>query len=35
MKISQNDDFYLKDYEGLYCVGSESFIKESDLIDGN
>ena len=35
MKISENDDFYLKDYEGLYCVGSESFIKESDLIDGN
>jgi methionyl-tRNA synthetase len=27
-------DIYKKTYKGLYCVGDEAFIKESDLIDG-
>ncbi|MFZ5365620.1 MAG: methionine--tRNA ligase [Patescibacteria group bacterium] len=29
-----NDAFYEKDYQGLYCVGCESYIKEADLING-
>jgi methionyl-tRNA synthetase len=28
------DDIYKKKYKGLYCVGDEAFIKESDLVDG-
>lgn len=28
------DDLYKKNYEGLYCVGHEAFIKKSDLVDG-
>src|SRR5688500_15801851 len=28
------DDFYLADYEGLYCVGCEGFKLEKDLVDG-
>ncbi len=27
-------DIYKKEYEGLYCVGHEAFLKEKDLIDG-
>ena len=27
-------DIYKKKYQGLYCVGDEAFIKESDLVDG-
>ncbi len=27
-------DIYKKTYRGLYCVGDEAFIKESDLVDG-
>ena len=27
-------DIYKKKYKGLYCVGCESFKKESDLVDG-
>jgi methionyl-tRNA synthetase len=27
-------DIYKKKYKGLYCIGCECFIKESDLIDG-
>jgi len=27
-------DIYKKHYEGLYCVGCESFLLEKDLIDG-
>ena len=27
-------DIYTKHYEGLYCVGCESFLLERDLIDG-
>lgn len=28
------DDLYKKNYEGLYCVGHEAFMKKSDLVDG-
>lgn len=27
-------DIYKKKYRGLYCVGDEAFLKESDLVDG-
>lgn len=27
-------DIYKKKYAGLYCVGDETFVKESDLVDG-
>lgn len=27
-------DIEMKEYEGLYCVGHEAFIKEKDLVDG-
>lgn len=27
-------DIYKKTYKGLYCVGDEAFMKESDLVDG-
>ncbi len=27
-------DIYKKKYAGLYCVGDEAFVKESDLVDG-
>lgn len=27
-------DIYKKKYKGLYCVGDEMFLKESDLVDG-
>ncbi len=27
-------DIYKKKYKGLYCIGDEAFIKESDLVDG-
>jgi len=30
----ENEDIYKKEYEGLYCVGCESFKTEKDLIDG-
>jgi len=33
-KIYQNGDIYKAEYRGLYCVGCEGFINESDLIDG-
>ncbi len=28
------DDLYKKNYEGLYCIGHEAFMKKSDLVDG-
>ena len=28
------DDLYKNNYEGLYCVGHEAFMKKSDLVDG-
>ncbi len=30
----RNGDIYKKKYKGLYCVGCESFYKESELVDG-
>lgn len=27
-------DIYKKTYKGLYCVGDEAFVKESDLVNG-
>lgn len=33
-KLEDREDLYKKKYKGLYCVGHESFIKKSDLIDG-
>lgn len=29
-----NDFIYKGEYEGLYCVGCEQYIKEKDLVDG-
>lgn len=29
-----NDDFYLRDYSGLYCTGCEQFLGPEDLTDG-
>ena len=34
MKLTERGDIYKKEYEGLYCVGHEAFIKKSELIDG-
>lgn len=28
------DDLYKKNYEGLYCIGHEAFMKKGDLVDG-
>ncbi|OGN00885.1 MAG: methionine--tRNA ligase [Candidatus Yanofskybacteria bacterium RIFCSPLOWO2_02_FULL_43_10] len=28
------DDLYKKNYQGLYCIGHEAFMKKSDLVDG-
>ena len=33
-RCAANDDIYLKEYEGLYCVGHEAFITGKDLVDG-
>lgn len=33
-KLRASGKIYEGDYEGLYCVGHEAFIKESDLVDG-
>lgn len=30
-KIEENGDLYKKQYEGLYCIGCETFIKKKDL----
>ncbi|MEM9337023.1 MAG: methionine--tRNA ligase [Patescibacteria group bacterium] len=30
----ENGDIYKKKYSGLYCVGDEAFVKDSDLVDG-
>ncbi|MBI2983023.1 MAG: methionine--tRNA ligase, partial [Chloroflexi bacterium] len=29
-----NDDIYVHEYEGLYCVGCEAFYEEADLVGG-
>lgn len=33
-KCAENGDIYKKKYSGLYCVGDEMFLRESDLVDG-
>jgi methionyl-tRNA synthetase len=33
-KLEEAGDLYLKDYEGLYCEGCETFIPEKDLVEG-
>lgn len=33
-KLKDSGKLYEGDYEGLYCVGHEAFIKETDLVDG-
>jgi len=33
-KLKTNGDIYKKKYQGLYCVGCESFITKKDLIEG-
>ncbi|MFP4116445.1 MAG: methionine--tRNA ligase [Candidatus Aenigmatarchaeota archaeon] len=33
-RLEENGDIYKKEYEGLYCSGCESFVKERDLVDG-
>ena len=32
--MESSGDIYEKDYQGLYCVGCETFIREKDLVDG-
>ncbi|MCX6812205.1 MAG: methionine--tRNA ligase [Candidatus Berkelbacteria bacterium] len=34
IKLKESGKLYEKDYEGLYCVGHEAFVKQSDLVDG-
>lgn len=33
-KLYENGDVYKGKYEGLYCIGCEKFLTESDLVDG-
>ncbi len=33
-RCEKNGDIELRSYKGLYCVGDEAFMKESDLADG-
>lgn len=33
-KCRDRGDIYKKKYQGLYCVGDEMFLRESDLVDG-
>ncbi|MCA9367654.1 methionine--tRNA ligase [Candidatus Kaiserbacteria bacterium] len=33
-KCSDNGDIYKKSFKGLYCVGDEMFLRDSDLVDG-
>jgi methionyl-tRNA synthetase len=34
-KIKDNDDVYKAKYEGLYCIGCEKFLTETDIVDGH
>ena len=34
-RCAANGDVYRKAYRGLYCVGCESFLRESDTVAGN
>lgn len=33
-RCAERGDIYKKKYKGLYCVGDEMFLKESDIVDG-
>lgn len=33
-RCADNGDIYKKKFKGLYCVGDEMFLRESDLVDG-
>lgn len=33
-RCARAGDIYKKKYKGLYCVGDEMFLKDSDLVDG-
>lgn len=33
-RCEQAGDIYKKKYKGLYCVGDEMFLKETDIVDG-
>ncbi len=33
-RCAEAGDIYKKKYKGLYCVGDEMFLKESDLVEG-
>lgn len=33
-RCEASGDIYKKTYKGLYCVGDEAFLKESDLVEG-
>lgn len=33
-RCEQAGDIYKKKYKGLYCVGDEMFLKETDVVDG-
>ena len=33
-KCLEKGDIYKKKYKGLYCVGDEMFLRDSDLVDG-
>jgi methionyl-tRNA synthetase len=33
-RLKESGDVYEGEYEGLYCLGHEAFIKESDLVNG-
>jgi methionyl-tRNA synthetase len=33
-KLKESEKLYEDEYEGLYCVGHEAFIKEADLVNG-
>lgn len=35
LKSYENNDVYLGEYKGIYCVGCESFLKEKDLINNH
>ena len=32
--LDASGDLYKNNYQGLYCIGHEAFIKKSDLVDG-
>lgn len=34
LKLQESGKIYEGEYEGLYCIGHEAFIKEADLVDG-